>query len=90
MHFEFDPDKSAANKAKHGVDFDQAQELWADPNRLLIEARSVTEPRSALIGTMGDKVWVAIFTIRNERVRLISVRRAREKELELYEDDLGS
>ena len=33
MKFEYDPDKSAANREKHGIDFDEAQALWNDPYR---------------------------------------------------------
>jgi hypothetical protein len=47
MHqFEFDPRKSAANLAKHGVDFVAAQEIWMDPRMLQIDARSLDEPRT--------------------------------------------
>lgn len=90
MQFEYDPAKSAANREKHGLDFEQAQVLWLDTKRLVIDARSDDEPRSAAIGLIGDRVWIAFFTTRDDRVRLISVRRARDKEIELYEDNLGS
>jgi uncharacterized protein len=33
MRFEYDPDKGAENKRKHGIDFEEAQALWADPAR---------------------------------------------------------
>lgn len=87
MPFEYDPAKSATNKTRHGLDFEEAKGLWEDPHRLIIDARSRGEPRSALIGLMGGRVWTAIFTLRDGVVRLISVRRAREQEIELYEDD---
>ena len=45
MRFEFDAAKSAANKLKHGIDFVEAQALWADPDRLETPARTVDEPR---------------------------------------------
>lgn len=89
MPFEYDPNKSAANKAKHGLDFEQAKALWEDPGRLEIGARSSGEARSALIGSIDGRVWTAIFTLREGVVRLISVRRARDQEIELYEDDFG-
>ncbi len=87
MLFEYDPAKSASNRTKHGIDFEEAQVLWDDLNRLQIAAQSRGEPRSAMIGTIRDRVWVAFFTLRNSKVRLISVRRARDEERELYEDD---
>ena len=87
MQFEFDSRKSKKNKEKHGIDFVEAQKLWEDEDRLEIEARSDDEPRRALIAIYGEKVWSAFFTYRGEqRIRLISVRRAREKEERLYHE----
>ena len=87
MTFEYDPDKSAANKAKHGVDFEEAQELWVDPWLLEAPARTDDEPRFVAIGRIGGKHWSAICVRRGEKVRIISVRRARMKEIERYEGD---
>ena len=85
MEFEFDPDKSATNLKKHGIDFLEAQELWADADRLLVPARTQGEARYMLVGKMGQKHWSAIFTYRGEAVRIISVRRARKEEVDAYE-----
>lgn len=84
MRFEFEPEKSAANKVKHGIDFIEAQALWTDPDRLEIPARSLDEPRSQLVGRIGDKTWSAFITYRNETIRIISVRRARADEEAQY------
>lgn len=86
MIFEYDPRKSNANQAKHGIDFDRAQELWEDRDRLEIPARSTQEPRWQLIGRIGDVIWSAFFTYRDDATRIISVRRARHTEKELYEN----
>jgi uncharacterized DUF497 family protein len=83
--FEFDPEKSAANLAKHGIDFAAAQALWLDEHAIDIEARSETEPGSAVIGMIEDRCWTACFTVRGEAIRIISVRRARDYEVEAYE-----
>lgn len=83
--FEFDEAKSQANLDKHGMDFVAAQELWKDPHLLEIRAKSDDEPRFALIGKIGEKHWSAVVTYREDRIRLISVRRSRKKEIELYE-----
>ena len=85
MEFEFDEQKSRANKAKHGIDFVEAQELWKDPDLLEIPARTEDEPRTIMIGRIGEKNWSAIITHRGERTRIISVRRSRKEERELYE-----
>lgn len=76
---------SAANKEKHGIDFEAAQELWADPDLLIVPARTEDEPRSMVIGRMDDKVWAAVITMRGDVIRIISVRRARVREVHLYE-----
>ena len=84
MRFEFDLEKSDSNKAKHGIDFVEAQEIWTDTDRLEIPARSLDEPRYQVIGRIADKTWSAFVTYRNEKIRIISVRRAREDEEERY------
>ncbi|MFO0415708.1 MAG: BrnT family toxin [Pseudomonadota bacterium] len=86
MDFEFDLKKSVSNKKKHGIDFEEAQELWLDPHLLEIEARSTDEPRFLLIGKIGSKHWSAVVTYRDDKVRIISVRRSRKEEVDLYEE----
>ena len=83
--FGFDDAKSNSNFEKHGIDFDQAQLLWTDPNLLLIPAKTDDEPRYLAIGIIEQKYWSAIVTFRGENVRLISVRRSRREEVVLYE-----
>jgi len=85
--FEFDPAKSRANELKHGIDFVQAQALWLDGDLLQVAARTADEPRFVVIGRIGDKVWSAVITYRGEAVRIISVRRAREAEVRVYESE---
>jgi uncharacterized protein len=87
LAFEYDGEKSAANKRKHGIDFEEAQELWSDPARVEIPARVTDEPRWLVIGRIADKHWSAVITRREESIRLISVRRSRDEEVELYESD---
>jgi uncharacterized DUF497 family protein len=84
MDFEFDAAKSRANHEKHGINFVEAQQLWEDEDRLEIPARTEDEPRYVLIAALGQKLWSAIFTHRQGRVRLILVRRVRKEERELY------
>ena len=86
MEFEFHEAKSERNRAKHGIDFHEAEALWQDPNRLEIPARTEGEPRMALIARIRDETWTAIFTLREHRIRIISVRRARGKEQRLYDE----
>jgi len=55
MEFEFDLNKSKANKKKHGIDFVEAQELWEDPDLIEIPARTSDEPRFLVIGKISGK-----------------------------------
>ncbi len=82
--FEYDPDKSDANRIKHGIDFDQAQAIWSDEARLAYASNANGEPRWIVVGLIGDRVWAAVHTIRGDRIRIISVRRARKEEVEHY------
>ena len=85
MKFEFNAEKSAANKAKHGIDFIEAQALWDDPDLIEIPARTSDERRFLVIGKVEGRLWSAILTYRSKRVRLISVRRSRREEVAIYE-----
>jgi hypothetical protein len=87
IQFEFDPAKSEANLAKHGIDFTTAQRLWADDNRICVDALFLSEERALLIGRIDEKHWTAVFTMRNGTIRIISVRRARVVEMNAYESD---
>lgn len=83
--FEYDEAKSESNLQKHGIDFITAQLLWSDPNLLEIPAKTDDEPRYLMIGRIGSKHWSAVITYRQPNIRLISVRRSRQEEVELYE-----
>jgi len=86
MLFEWDPEKSIANKEKHGIDFVAAKLLWSDDNRIEIQAPYPLEDRWILVGKQANKLWTAIFTLRGNTIRIISVRRSRKKEVCLYEE----
>ena len=83
--FEFDSRKSNSNLKKHDIDFVDAQLLWLDPNLLEIPAKTIDEPRYLIIGKILNKHWSAVITYRNKNIRIISVRRARDEEIEIYE-----
>ena len=85
MEYEFDEAKNAANKAKHGLDFSEAQRLWQDVDAVEIPAKSAVEQRKMLLARIKGKIWSAIFTERENKVRIISVRRARTNEEAIYE-----
>jgi hypothetical protein len=85
IEFEYDKRKSQINKNKHGIDFIEAQALWEDIDRIEIPVKTIDEERYLLIGKISDKCWSAILTYRDKKVRIISVRRSRKEEVEIYE-----
>ena len=85
MEFEFDAEKSDGNKKKHGIDVREAQALFDDPDLIEITAKTTDEPRFLVIGKIADKHWSGVVTYRGESVRIISVRRSRKEEVDLYE-----
>ncbi|MBN2729942.1 MAG: BrnT family toxin [Bacteroidales bacterium] len=84
MEFEFDVNKSKQNKDKHGIDFIEAKKLWDDPMFLEVPARTENEKRYFVIGMLDDRCWSALITYRGKTIRIISVRRSRKNEEELY------
>ncbi len=83
--YEFDKNKSASNLNKHGIDFVEAQKLWYDPDLIEIQAKCANEPRFLIVAKIKRKHWSAIITYRKDKIRIISVRRSRKSEVELYE-----
>ncbi len=86
MEFEFDEKKGYANKLKHGIDFYEAMSLWDDPDMVEIPVFTGDEPRFLVIGKIYTKQWSGIITYRNNTIRIISVRRSRKEEIEIYEN----
>jgi len=85
VEFEFDESKSRKNREKHGIDFVEAQILWLDTMLIEIPGRTEDEPRYLVVGRIADIYWSAVITYREDRIRIISVRRSRREEIEIYE-----
>ena len=85
MVFEYDSEKSDRNKMEHGIDFCEAQALWDDPDFIEIPAITADEPRFLVIGKIDGRHWSGVITYRGESVRIISVRRSRKEEVDIYE-----
>ena len=83
--FEYDPEKSAANFAKHGIDFEAAKALWSDDRRIELETRYFSEERLIIVGMIEDKHWAVVITLREAIIRIISARRARISEARAYD-----
>jgi len=84
VYFEFDTRKSDSNKAKHGIDFVEAQALWKSKH-VLLGAKDALEKRYMIIGRIGTQHWSAIITYRGVIIRIISVRKSTAPEIETYE-----
>lgn len=61
--------------------------LWDDPYLIEAPANVTNEPRFLAVGMIGARHWTAVYTYRSDRVRIISVRRARKQEIDYYEGD---
>jgi uncharacterized DUF497 family protein len=85
VEFEFDEARSRRNRSKHGIDFVEAQALWLDEMLVEVPARTEDEVRFVMVGMISEKHWSAVITYRGGRVRIISVRRARDEEVAIYE-----
>ena len=85
LEFEYDPEKSHINRVKHGIDFDEAQLIWSGP-MLVTPSAFADEVRLVVIGRIKNKNWSAVITKRNEKIRIISVRRSREAERRIWRD----
>jgi uncharacterized DUF497 family protein len=83
--FEYDENKSQSNLAKHGINFIEAQKLWDDPNLLEIPVKTQDEQRFMVIAKINNKNWSGVITYRDQNIRIISVRRSRKEEVDLYE-----
>jgi uncharacterized protein len=88
VEFEFDPSKSETNKAKHGIDFVEAQALWKSKH-VLLGAKAALEKRYMVIGRIGSEHWSAIITYRGGTIRIISVRKSTPSEIDTYEKIAG-
>ena len=85
MVFEYDPLKNEANIAKHKVSFEEALEIWNDPDLLVLPARKRGEKRKLAIGRAYTAIFSVVHTKRGEAIRIISARRATKKEVRYYE-----
>lgn len=83
--FEYDTSKSLKNKEKHDICFEEAQQLWNDKITIEILVQTDPELRFVKIASYLDKLWTAVFTERESKIRLISVRRARKNEVAIYD-----
>jgi uncharacterized DUF497 family protein len=88
LTFEWDEEKNRINQKKHGIGFELAKMVFMDDDRIEIfdEKHSITEKRYNTIGMVNDILYV-VYTERNDRIRIISARRATASERSIYYDN---
>lgn len=88
MQIEFDARKDAANLKKHGVSLAFGAYVLGDPHRLdLLDIRfGYAEDRFVCYGSVENRIWVCVFTVRGETRRIISVRKANDREARRYHE----
>ena len=85
MEIEWDNNKAASNLIKHKIDFEDAKNIFLDPNRLEREdKRDYDEIRIQVIGIVNQVVLFVVYTKRNGKNRIISARRANKNEQRQY------
>lgn len=86
--FEWDEAKAAANLSKHELAFDFASAVFVAEPRLDMDVTrlSQNEDRRKAVGLVGGRLLAVVYTLRNERIRIISARRANDREAAQYRD----
>jgi len=85
VDFEWDPNKNAANIAKHALDFEDAISIFEGPYiEHQIAGRDYREVRYLAFGIVHERVIAVVYTLREGRRRIISARRASPREREAY------
>ncbi len=81
-HFEWDDDKARANRVKHNVDFETARLVFDDPGAVddADETMDYGEYRYSAVGMVNGLLIAVLYTLRDERIRIISARPASRKE----------
>ena len=86
--FEWDPDKDAKNRQKHGIGFEEAATIFAGPVLSYEDDDPDGEARERSYGLLGGTVVCVIHTDRGEATRIISARKATPREQKLFHDYL--
>ncbi|TAE31142.1 MAG: BrnT family toxin [Candidatus Kapaibacterium sp.] len=88
MNFEWHDEKAAKNLAKHGISFEEAETVFGDVFALVNrdDKHSAVEERWLIVGTASiGYILTVSYTMRDSKIRIISARRANEKEREPYQ-----
>jgi uncharacterized DUF497 family protein len=83
MLFDWDESKNSSNLLKHGRSFREAYLLWANPYGQLLAGNTETESRWVRRGTIGNQIWLCVYTMRDDEYRVMSLRPANAKERDI-------
>ena len=87
--FEWDKSKAKKNQSKHGIAFADTFAVFEDPNAVTIEDFRSNEQRYVTIGMDGfGRILVVGYTWRDEKIRIISARKAVRSEVKQYEGEI--
>ena len=90
MEFEWDEAKRRANYRKHGLDFRDVEKVFQEVTLTAEDKRQdYGDKRLISLGRLEDIVVVVVYTERSEKIRLISMRRANQKERRAYEEKIS-
>lgn len=89
MHFEWDEEKRQQNLVKHRMDFLAATVVFDGRPAFTYTSRYDAEERLVTVSLIGPKLWAVVWMIRDENIRIISVRRAWNVEERKYRELFG-
>lgn len=91
MNFEWDDEKSETCFIQRGFDFAYSAHAFFDQKRLITEdaRHSYGEDRYQLMGMIEQRLFVVIYTKRHEVIRIISARKANQREVKHYENSIN-
>lgn len=90
MRYEWDENKRIWTLLKHGVDFIDAEKFQWNSAKVTIDDRhAYDEERYVAIGFIGDRLHVMAFTLRDDSIRIISLRKANKREVNNYEENIN-
>jgi uncharacterized DUF497 family protein len=92
MLFEWDEKKAARNVAKHGIPFPYAVRVFLDTHRLDAEdtRRQYGEPRRFTLGEIEGRLYAVAYTMREKVIRIISARKANDRERRQYDETVST
>lgn len=87
MTFEWDENKNNSNKKKHGISFETAVRVFLDPNVIVVPDPELSKERWDAIGFVGSLLFVVYAERDDDKIRIISARKATKEEINGYKNN---